>query len=882
MLSVALLNGWRGGAVARLGDGTAPIRAPSTEVIAQLDVHRIGGGDGELFGLLAGQHAELATPVQEAGVQFAELGSWRAFLTGLRVAAALGFGSLGMLDARFAIGDAMALLVLAHLVGNPLRGFARQCRFAPLKEAVHDLADLDRTRPIPPPPAGEPRHAGSRIELTDVCWSGGLDQPLAVDRVTFDLDPGSHLGIAGASASGKTVITHLLTGLKRPTRGTVLIDGRAPSELPTATAVLIERVGAVFDATVRDNLLLGAPLPEAARTERRAAQPAQSHPRAAAPAEPIGDRRGPRQHRAAARSTDLRPRAPARHYPRSGDRSRREPAGLRPGPATVGGSSRALGFPMTALAQALRLLARATGVPEPPVCAAANDADPRALALSFGIRLRRVRLYERAWWRADNGPLLVFQRVDGAPLVLLPASGPAYRIHDPTTGTAADLGEAGAAELREEAFMPYPRARALPRRVWLGVAAPGGSKDARWHLSCTIAAAGLSFAPAIAALGLDRLLREGRREAFGVVMLSLVAVAGGSALFGHAGAIEALRWRGRANLRLHAMLWDRILALPAAAYRNIPGWRLEARWRAALYGSQRELETRLVARRGAAELALGLGLLAIAMPVVVPPAIAALGAAFALQYFLCRHAEGARLAVEALQPNAAHGTYLIARFLPQLRTLGNEGWLLSRVKGDLARIIAASNDAAAAHATAASARSLGAGLVPAAAITAAVMAGSAKPGVGMLAFITLVGLSASRAAVAIAGATAIRPSNRTRIDGISPLMESADTAPHGCPPLGRIERIELDAVSFRYPGASTDCIDGASLSVSFFNPTSCQPRYGDVSVEQPWHPPHFMLLSQHLRWFDAHFCGGTAGTGHSRAAVTRSPRRRGRGAIAAR
>jgi hypothetical protein len=28
--------------------------------------------------------------------------------------------------------------------------------------------------------------------------------------------------------------------------------------------VLIERVGAVFDATVRDNLLLGAPLPEAA------------------------------------------------------------------------------------------------------------------------------------------------------------------------------------------------------------------------------------------------------------------------------------------------------------------------------------------------------------------------------------------------------------------------------------------------------------------------------------------------------------------------------------------------------------------------------------------------------------------------------------------
>jgi hypothetical protein len=48
-----------------------------------------------------------------------------------------------------------------------------------------------------------------------------------------------------------------------------------------------------------------------------------------------------------------------------------------------------------------------------------------------------------------------------------------------------------------------------------------------------IAAAGLSFAPAIAALGLDRLLGEGRREAFGVVMLSLAVVAGGRALFGY-------------------------------------------------------------------------------------------------------------------------------------------------------------------------------------------------------------------------------------------------------------------------------------------------------------------------------------------------------------
>ncbi len=264
--AVVFLCGRRAGMAARFGDGAPPLVAPAAEIIAQMDVHRIGGGDAELFGLLAGQHAELATSAQEAGAQFAMLQAWRLFLAGVRVATALGFAGIGLLETRFELGDAVGLLALALAVGVPLDSFARCCRLAALKEAVHELADLDRTRPMAAssqPPA-KLADAGCRVVITNLAWSGGLEQPLVIDGLASTIEPGMHLGIAGPSASGKTVLSHLLTGLKQPTRGTVLIDGCTPTELRAGTAALVERVGALFDVSVRDNLLLGDSFPEEA------------------------------------------------------------------------------------------------------------------------------------------------------------------------------------------------------------------------------------------------------------------------------------------------------------------------------------------------------------------------------------------------------------------------------------------------------------------------------------------------------------------------------------------------------------------------------------------------------------------------------------------
>lgn len=50
----------------------------------------------------------------------------------------------------------------------------------------------------------------------------------ALDNLSLDIKPGGVVGILGPNGSGKTTLIKILTGLLRPNKGQVLIDGKAP------------------------------------------------------------------------------------------------------------------------------------------------------------------------------------------------------------------------------------------------------------------------------------------------------------------------------------------------------------------------------------------------------------------------------------------------------------------------------------------------------------------------------------------------------------------------------------------------------------------------------------------------------------------------------
>lgn len=104
---------------------------------------------------------------------------------------------------------------------------------------------LDQFRAAPPVP--EP--IISAKGLTRVFGSGERGVT-AVNSVTLDVFQGELLSVVGRSGSGKTTLLNLLSGLDRPTAGTVLFQGRDLTSLPEAELVELRRrnIGFVFQS----------------------------------------------------------------------------------------------------------------------------------------------------------------------------------------------------------------------------------------------------------------------------------------------------------------------------------------------------------------------------------------------------------------------------------------------------------------------------------------------------------------------------------------------------------------------------------------------------------------------------------------------------------
>ena len=68
---------------------------------------------------------------------------------------------------------------------------------------------------------------------------------LAVDRLSFAVEPGEVVGFLGPNGAGKTTTLRMLLGLVRPDAGTATVNGRSYPDLPEP----LHQVGAVLEAS---------------------------------------------------------------------------------------------------------------------------------------------------------------------------------------------------------------------------------------------------------------------------------------------------------------------------------------------------------------------------------------------------------------------------------------------------------------------------------------------------------------------------------------------------------------------------------------------------------------------------------------------------------
>ncbi|MFC6694409.1 ABC transporter ATP-binding protein [Nocardioides daphniae] len=160
-------------------------------------------------------------------------------------------------------GDVVTVAYLLTIVSFPIRAIGWLLGEFPRSVVGYDRtrAVLDATGTMPHGDLPAPVSAhGARLSVDGVAYA--YDEAPVLRGVDFEAAPGRTVAIVGATASGKSTLTQLLTRLVDPDEGAIRLDGidlrdLAPGELARVVAV-VPQTAFLFDDTVRGNVTLGA------------------------------------------------------------------------------------------------------------------------------------------------------------------------------------------------------------------------------------------------------------------------------------------------------------------------------------------------------------------------------------------------------------------------------------------------------------------------------------------------------------------------------------------------------------------------------------------------------------------------------------------------
>ncbi len=237
----------------------------------------------------------------------------------------------------------------------------------------------------------------------------------------------------------------------------------------------------------------------------------------------------------------------------------------------------------TPLLIAAGAVGRALDVPiHPPARSEAlhRVKDPlEAIARASRLRMRRVLLSQQ-WWHQDNGPLLAYTLQEHHPVALLPTSGGHYELFDPVSQQRHTVTAKLAGTLAPEAFMFYrPLADKIKHPIdLLFFSLKGHAVDLMLLLVTGLAGSLLGMViPQATAILIDSAIPDSDRGMLWQIGLALLAVAIGQAAFEMARGVVSLRVETAADATLQPAVWDNLLNLKPAFFRQYSSGDIQSR-----------------------------------------------------------------------------------------------------------------------------------------------------------------------------------------------------------------------------------------------------------------------------------------------------------------
>lgn len=174
----------------------------------------------------------------------------------------LGEQASAAFDSAAVIATLVALVLATRFI-DPLldvAGYSEVLRGT--RGQLQAVAELLAVEPLPEPAAPQAPVDGS-VQLEQVVFRYGDDQPEVLREVSLDIAPGSMTALVGASGSGKTTLVRLIARFFDVTQGRVKVGGvdvrQMSAEQLAGQISQIFQDAYLFQGSIADNIRLGKP-----------------------------------------------------------------------------------------------------------------------------------------------------------------------------------------------------------------------------------------------------------------------------------------------------------------------------------------------------------------------------------------------------------------------------------------------------------------------------------------------------------------------------------------------------------------------------------------------------------------------------------------------
>jgi len=161
--------------------------------------------------------------------------------------------------------QALFLLVIAPEFYLPLRALGAKFHSATesksAAERLFEVLDMTAPTPLPTETQAVPNHLHIRFDNVMAAYEQGA-RP-ALNGVSFEIKPGEHVALVGASGSGKTTIVHLLLRFVEADSGRITLDDQDLKVIPVEAwreqIAWVSQSPYLFNTTIAENICFGHP-----------------------------------------------------------------------------------------------------------------------------------------------------------------------------------------------------------------------------------------------------------------------------------------------------------------------------------------------------------------------------------------------------------------------------------------------------------------------------------------------------------------------------------------------------------------------------------------------------------------------------------------------